>query len=149
MNRKTLIAGAALVPALFGVVPQEHGTASRPERMLWIFFSMAETDLRADLAWISQRKRAGALFGIRPCLLLENPGAIKSPKQVHVENVKALSELVGPGFELPLLDEEGLSMARALGIERLPAFCLVDSASRRAHVAYGRGAHLGEVFRCE
>jgi hypothetical protein len=141
--------GVALVPALLGMSPQERGAASRPVPELWVFFSHAETDLRPDILGIGRLKREGIPFVLRPCLLVEDFGALKQVKGVHVENVKALRELAGDRFRLPLLDEEGLAMARALGIERLPAFCLLDRQSRRAHVVYGRDARLSEVFRCE
>lgn len=149
MTARTLMVGAALVPALLGMSPQERGAAARPVRELWVFFSHAETDLKMDLQSISRLKREGIPFVLRPCFLVEDFGALKKVKEVHVANVKALGELAGEGFRLPLLDEEGLAMARAFGIERLPAFCLFDPPTRRAHVVYGRGARLSEVFRCE
>ena len=149
MNARTLLASAVLWPALLGMSPQDRGAAKPPSRVLWMFFSLAETDLRGDIQAILRLKREGVSFAFRPCLLVEDFGALKKVKEVHVQNVKALRELAGDSFGLPILDEEGLGLARALGIERLPAFCLVDSASRRAHVVYGRGARLSEVFSCE
>lgn len=149
MIPRTLMLGAALVPALLGMSPQERGAAPRPARVLWMFLSLAETDLRADFKAVQRLRQDAAAFAVRPCLLVEDFAALKKVKEVHVENLKALRELVGEGLSLPLLDEEGLAMARALGVERVPAFCLVDPVSRRAHVAYGRGARLSEVFRCE
>jgi hypothetical protein len=149
MIPRTLMVGAALVPSLLGMSPQERGAGSRPARELWVFLSLAETDLRADFKAIHGLRQDGAAFTVRPCLLVEEFTALKKSKEVHVENVKALRELVGEGMRLPILDEEGLSMARALGVERVPAFCLVDPVSRRAHVTYGRGARLSEVLRCE
>jgi len=150
MNARTLIliVGAALWPALLGMAPQERGAALPPARVLWIFLSLAETDLRMDLEAVGRLKRE-APFAVRPCLLAEEFGAMKKVKQVHVDTLKALRDLVGEGFSLPVMDEEGLALARALGVERLPAYALVDGASRRAHVVYGRGARLAEVFRCE
>lgn len=146
---RTFIVGAALVPALLGMSPQERGAAPRPARVLWVFLSLAETDLRTDLQSIGRLKREGFSFALRPCLLVEDFAALKKVNETHVENVKALRELVGDGFRLPLVDEEGLALARALAIERLPAFCLVDPGSRRAHIVHGRGARIPEVFRCE
>jgi hypothetical protein len=148
MKAWTLIVSAAL-PALLGMSPQERGAAAKPPRVLWIFFSHAEMDLRADLQVLGRLKHDGVGFAIRPCFLVDDFGALKTVKDLHVQNTNALRGLVGPGFGLPMLDEEGLSMARALAIERLPAFCLVDASTGRAHVVYGRGARLSELLTCE
>jgi hypothetical protein len=148
MNARILIVGAALSAALLGMSPQDRGAAQAPARVLWIFLSQAETDLRMDLEAIGCLKRKFP-FALRPCLLAEDFGAMKKVKEAHVLNLKALRELVGEGFGLPVVDEEGLAMARALGVERLPAYALVDTSSRRAHVVYGRGARMPEVFTCE
>ena len=147
MRTWTLIVSAAL-PALLGMSPQERGAVAKPLKVLWIFFSHAETDLRPDLAVLRRLNVAGGV-AIRPCLLVDDFAAIKTVKDVHVQNTNALRDLVGPGFKLPLLDEEGLAMARALSIDRVPAFCLVDSATGRAHVLYGRGGRLSELMSCE
>ena len=148
MTARTLIIGAALLPALLGICPHEREAAQAPARVLWIFLSLAETDLRTDLQAINHIKHEFA-FAVRPCLLAEDFTALKKVKEVHALNLKALRDLVGEGFGLPVVDEEGLAMARAIRIERLPAYALVDRASRRAHVVYGRGARLSEVFPCE
>lgn len=147
MKLRTLIVSAAL-PALLGMSPQERGAVAKPARVLWIFYSHAETDLRPDLAALGRLVSVGRV-AVRPCYLVDDFAAIKTVKDVHVQNTNALRDLVGPGFKLPLLDEEGLAMARALSIERVPAFCLVDSDTGRAHVLYGRGGRLSELMSCE
>jgi len=146
MKLRTFIVSAAL-PALLGISPQERGAAAKPPRVLWIFFSHAEMDLRPDLATIGRLKGAGV--SIRPCFLVDDFGAIKTVKDVHVQNTNALRDLAGPTFKLPLLDEEGLAMARALSIERVPAFCLLDPTTGRTHVLYGCGGRLSELMSCE
>ncbi len=61
--------------------------------------------------------------------------------------VKALRDLVGPEFGLLLYDEEGLELARKLGLARLPA--VVVNRGRRYHVAYGSDPDLEALLRCQ
>lgn len=146
---RTLMVGAALVPALLGMSPQERGAAQGPSRELWVFLSTGEKDLETDLREILRWRREGVRFTVRPCLLVDDFRGLTMATRGMVETVKALRDLVGDGFSLPIVDEEGLALARALGIERLPAWVWVDRHSRRAHLVYGRGARLSEVISCE
>jgi len=143
------IVGAALWPALLGMAPQERGAALVPPCELWVFVSLKDEDLRADFREIARLQKEGHAFRVRPSLLADDFALMKRATQVQMENIQALRELIGKEFGLPVVDEEGLAQARALGIERVPAFALIDPKTRRAHVAYGRGARLSELFSCE
>jgi hypothetical protein len=130
------------------MAPQERGAAQAPSRELWVFLSLADLDLREDFREIA-RLRKDRAFSVRPSLLAQDFSLMKKATRIQVENIESLRAVVGKDFGLPVVDEEGLALARSLGIERLPAFALLDPRTRRAHVAYGRGARLSELFSCE
>ena len=74
----------------------------------------------------------------RPILLVEDFAA--PPSAPFLDAVRSL------GRELPLVDEEGLALARTFGVTRTP--CLVRVHHGRVHVAVGSGLSVQEVLSC-
>jgi hypothetical protein len=142
----TLAAGAALLP---GILSPGEEAPGGPALELWIFVSPEDPDLGAALGSIERLRRDSRPFLIRPCLLAEGGERLKRPTEIQVRNIQALRRLIGPGFGLVVADSLGLARARELGIQRLPAFALLDPKAGRAHVAYGTRANVEDLFRCE
>jgi hypothetical protein len=125
MKRMWALAGAALVAV---AAAQER---ARPSDGLYFF--LAPTSPGID-------RIAPALAGtaVRPVLLVDD---LRAPlPDEFLAAVKAL------GREMPVIDEEGLALARAFGITRTP--CLVRVVRGRAHVACGSQIDVKEVLRC-
>ena len=154
MNRMWFLVLSVTVPVGLGAGPlQERPCASKTHRTLWVFVSPESTDLGPDLVRLRKIMRERHNLVIRPCLLVENFKSLKRPTKAFANNIRELRSLSGPHFSMPVLDEEGFLLAKRIGIERLPAFALIDRASNRrterAHVLYGRGANLLELIRCK
>lgn len=86
---------------------------------------------------------------VRPVLLVEDWAAWKKPTQ-DAPLYRTIRELGGqkgpPGLGLPIYDLEGLRLARAWNLSRLPAFVL--AAQGKAHVVYGARLDLEDFARC-
>lgn len=151
----TLVVGAALSAGLLGMAPQEPGAAGPAVATLefWIFFSPADGDFTKTLAQIQDLARSEPGVRVRPVFLVDDATLLKKPAEALAQNVKGLRALVGPEFAMRVWDEDGLSAARALGLERLPAIVRLErdrgGIPRRAHVAFGLGVNLKELCRCD
>jgi hypothetical protein len=124
-----LLGGAALAWAAFaqdgGDVPAERGT-------LYFFFA-------DDTPRLVETARAAKAAGVpvRAVYLARNL------RELHPVLEHAVDEL-GPFL---LADEEGLNLARRLGIRRTPAYAWID-VNGRAHVATGTKVSLKELITC-
>ena len=133
-------------------------TSSKSKQKLWFFFSTSQKGLEKEVARLRTFVKSFPEIAFRPCLLVEDFGAIKKPTTDFAATLRELGKLSGPGFYIPVWDAEGLRFAQTLGIRRVPAYALVTDAGRsgfsreetthRAHVAIGRGVNLKELVTC-
>lgn len=115
----------------------------RETRELWLFFGPEGVEM--NRLGVVLEKHPGVV--LRPCILVSDWKAIAEPSDDLADTVKVLRSILGADWALALWDVEGLAFARAIGVDRLPAFVLVKNG-RRAHVAYGAGADVEELLRC-
>jgi len=151
-----LAAGVVALVAGLGLARAQERQGGRPHaktRTLWFFFAPSQTGLAKEAARIREILKAHPDLELRASVLVDDWSLIRKPPEDLAQALKDVASVVGPGFSLPLWDDEGLRMARDLGVDRLPAYALVEPArpggQRRAHVAYGRGANLVELVRCK
>ena len=145
----------AAVLALVGT-PGAQADGPKPKASLdgTLFFFFSGTDPLSSAAAKSLGGLAAALkeggVRMRPVLLVEDWKAWKKPTE-DSPLFKTVRELGGgrngPGVNIPVYDLEGLALARAWKLNRLPAFVLV--AHGKAHVVYGTRIDLAELSRCE
>lgn len=148
------ILGAAVTLAAAGSAIAQARRAppqDAPQRELWLFFTPDTARLAADVRTLGEVLGRHSDLALRPALLSESTAFLKAPPVDLADTVKALAALPGPGLSLRLWDDEGLARARELGIDRFPAWALVDppdrAGTRRARVAFGYGAKLEELLR--
>lgn len=143
-----LAAGAARAAAAAQDPVRKAAPASLPSRELWVFFSPSERELAAELRRLREVLRKHPEVAVRPVFLTEDWTALKKPSRDLAQTIDAVKEL---GLSLRLWDDEGLGMARDLGVARLPAYAAVDAADRsgvrRARVAHGYGVNVEELLR--
>lgn len=122
-----------------------------PGRELWLFFSPDPGPLAADLERLTPTLRNAPGVVLRPVLLAQDLGGLRKPGKDLAAAVKALQALQGEAFGLPVLDEEGLARAKALSVDRLPAYALIEPPNnrgvRRATLATGYGVTFEELLR--
>lgn len=119
-----------------------------------LFFFFSRTDPLSLAAAKSLGGLAAAPKGggvrIRPVLLIEDWKAWKRPTE-ESPLFRTVRELGGgkngPGVNIPVYDAEGLTLARAWRLNRLPAFVLVSHG--KAHVVYGTRIDLADLSGCE
>lgn len=151
----TLVVGAALSAGPLGMAPQERGAAgpAAPTLEFWIFFSPGDGDFTKTLSEIQDLARSEPGVRVRPVLLVDDAALLRKPTETLAQNVRGLRALVGPEFAMRVWDEDGLSAARALGLERVPAIVRLErdrsGIPRKAHVAYGLLVNLKELCRCD
>lgn len=147
---RTSLTLASLLPALLGMAPQDRVPAPKE---LWIFFSPGDPDFTKTLAEVQGLVRSGTAVRLRPVFLVDDHSQLKHPSEALAQNVKGLRALIGEEFAMRVWDDDGLAIARALRLERLPAVVLVDrdraGAPVKAHVAYGAGVNLKELCQCD
>jgi hypothetical protein len=145
--RTTMI--GLLAAALGGPFEASQAPAKGGEdrRTLYFFFSPAaagsvEGAKRATAFIKAQKNRVK----LRPVMLLDDFSVIRKVEEAS-PLYKALKELqtLGP-LDLPLYDEEGLSLALRWDIRSVPAFVLV--AHGRAHRLLGPLGKLEELLEC-
>jgi len=105
-----------------------------PEDRVYLFFA---TDT-PDLAKVLLEARAQAGPALRPVFLLDRSES--EPPDAFMEAVGA------SGLEFPVIDEEGLELARRFGVRATP--CAVRTG-RRTHVAVGSKIDWKELMSCE
>ena len=126
---------------------------------LWFFFSATDPGTAREAKRLVAFLRGRRDITLRPCLLVRDfrglESAVKASKKLTDEIptlIKELRSLSGPQFSLRMWDDQGLSLARELGIDRLPAYALLapskGSRTRRAHLAMGRDVKLEELIQC-
>jgi hypothetical protein len=139
------IAGSAIAQARQGPV------AKTPPLELWLFFSPAEARLAPDLHTFGEFLKRHPAITLRPTLLSPDAGFLRAPPADLADSVKALAALQGAALSLRLWDDEGLARARELGIDRFPAWALLDppdrTGLRRARIAIGYGPKFEELLR--
>lgn len=144
-----LLAAVSLLPAQLGMAPQDR---ARAPKELWIFFSPGDADFTKTLSDVQGLVRSGTAVRLRPVFLVDDHSVLKNPSEALAQNVKGLRALIGEEFAMRVWDDDGLAVARALRLERLPAMVLVDrdrgGAPVKAHVAYGAGVNLKELCQC-
>jgi hypothetical protein len=148
------ILGAAMTVAAAGSAISQARRApaqEAPRRELWLFFTPDAARLAPDVRGLGEVLGRHPDLSLRPTLLSESTAFLKAPTADLADTVKALSGLPGPGLSIRLWDDEGLARARELGIDRFPAWALVDppdrTGLRRARVAFGFGVKLEELLR--
>jgi len=158
---KTIVGALALLilvlAAGFGVVSAQdrRGAAPKATHELWFFFG-PEQDLAQDVRAMREFLRRHPHVALRPCLLVEDFAAIERPAAQFTNTLKELRSLAtladGLDLALRIVDDDGLLVARALGVEALPAYALIGpmdrQGSRAAHVGQGKGAKLEELVKC-
>jgi hypothetical protein len=145
----------ATVLVLVGATsPHPGDSQAKAARDGTLFFFLSGSDPLSSAAANSLGGLAAALKGggirIRPVLLVEDWKAWKRPTE-DSPLVRTVRELGGgkngPGVNIPVYDIEGLTLARAWKLNRLPAFVLV--AHGKAHVVYGTRIDLADLSGCE
>ncbi len=102
------------------------------EAEVWVFFSPDSPDASAVF-------RSAAGLRTRPVLLVERYFGDREPSEAFLATVRVSGEA-------RVVDEEGLAMARRLGIRSLPAAAVVRGG--KAHVAAGSRVDVKELLRC-
>lgn len=102
------------------------------EAEVWIFFSPDSPEAAAVF-------RSAEGMRVRPVLLVERYFGDREPSEAFLATVRASGEA-------RVVDEEGLRMARRLGIRALPAAAVVRGG--KAHVAAGARVDVKELLRC-
>ena len=148
---------------LLGAQERRTMSAARPKAKgrdgtsakLWLFFSTSQKDLKKEVARLGAVLKTHPEIAFRPCLLVEDFGAIKKPTNSFASTLRELGKIAGREFSMPVWDAEGLHFAQQLGIQRVPAYVLVtgskgDRSKRqhRPHTAYGRGVNFKELVTC-
>ncbi|MBV8879832.1 MAG: hypothetical protein JO332_07715 [Planctomycetaceae bacterium] len=102
------------------------------EPTVWVFLSPEAPDATPIFRQLKGRR-------VRTVLLVERYFGDREPSEAFLATVQAAGELRP-------YDDEGLRMARRLGIRRVPAVAVV--IGDHAHVASGTGVQVGELLRC-
>lgn len=106
--------------------------AMNEEPMVWVFLSPDAPDATPIFRQLKGRR-------VRTVLLVERYFGDRAPAEEFLASVQAAGELRP-------YDEEGLAMARRLGIRRVPAVAVVTGD--HAHVAAGTRVNVQELLRC-
>ena len=106
------------------------GPGERPT--VWVFFSPDGPDASPIFRQLEGER-------VRPVLLVERYFGTREPSDAFLATVRAAGEVRA-------FDEEGLRMARRLGVRRVPTVAAVTGD--RAHVATGTGINVRELLRC-
>jgi hypothetical protein len=102
------------------------------EPVVWVFCSPDSPDASRIFRELKGER-------VRAVLLVERYFGTREPSEAFLATIQAAGEL-------RVVDEEGLRMARRLGIRRLPALAVVRG--NRAHVSVGTQADVKELIRC-
>jgi hypothetical protein len=119
------------------------------ERTLYFFFSpdsLGQEELARNV--VEYVRAAKGAVKLRSVLLVGDfaaLGKVQDPSP-FTTCLKEMVRLTGGPLDLSLYDEEGLALARAWQIKRLPALVLVSKG--RAHVAMGSRARPHDLEEC-
>jgi hypothetical protein len=138
----TFLLGGALGQA-------ERGSAAASADGTLYFFFSPDTPGAPAAAKTAQGLASQGKIKVRPVLLVEDWKTFRKPTaESHL--YKTIRELGGrgdpPGVNIGVFDEEGLRLARAWKLTKLPAFVLV--AHGKAHVVYGSKLSVDELEEC-
>jgi hypothetical protein len=126
--------------------------ARAPARELWFFFSPAARPLIGEVRALAQVLARHPEVELRPVFLAEDWRVLKNPGEDLAQAIKELRALRGAEGGIRVWDDEGLSLAREIGIARLPAYAVLEASARtgvrKAKVAVGHGAKIEELLRC-
>ena len=139
--------------ALGGALPLwgEAQGRGKEQDTLYYFFSPETPSAPAGAKTLADfvKSRPGQ-FKVRPVVLVEHWEGLRkvTPESAIFKTIRELGHLREPeGVDIPLFDLEGLKLAKAWKITRLPAFVLVSRG--RAHAIHGPNADLGSLLGCE
>jgi hypothetical protein len=137
----------ALGLSLLGLLVVGPTPEGREPSTLYFFFTPdapgAPEAARRVVAFVKERK---GKVRLRPVLLVSDFAALgkveeKTPVHCAIKELGALGTL-----DIPLYDEEGLTLAERWRIRSVPAFVLVGS--RRAHLVTGGVVDLASLMEC-
>jgi hypothetical protein len=139
------VAAAALVavPLLLFGMQERKGESGR----LHLFFSPEDPFSGRFLTRLSSLRKDHPKPEVSFHLLVRDFRNLSgTPSAAFQAMVDTLKDSGGPEFGLALFDEEGVSLARRLGVSKLPAAALEQGG--RSHVAYGSDLNLEELLVC-
>jgi hypothetical protein len=113
-----------LMSVLMAVAEEEPG--------VWVFFSPDSPEAAGIFRQLQGRP-------VRAVLLVERYFGDREPSEAFVATLQAAGEVRA-------FDEEGLAMAKRLGIRRLPAVAVVRSD--HAHIASGSRVDVKGLLQC-
>ena len=149
---KNLAWVAAILLAVVGVVLAQDLGSTRGDAVseFVFFFSETSPDLATSARALRELRRKHPSLPIRPVFLAADFGSLARPRAEFAAGIRELKAAVGEDFSVHVYDEEGLALARDLGLDRLPAYALIltHGEGRRAFVAHGTRANLEELLRC-
>lgn len=102
------------------------------EPTLWVFFSPDSPDASGVFRQLKGQR-------VRAVLLVERYFGEREPSEAFMATLKEAGEVRA-------FDEEGLAMAKRLGIRRLPAVAVVRGD--HVHVATGTRVDVKELLKC-
>jgi hypothetical protein len=102
------------------------------EPTVWVFFSPDSPDAGGIFRQLKGNR-------VRAVLLVERYFGEREPSEAFMATLKEAGEVRA-------FDEEGLAMAKRLGIRRLPAVAVVRGD--HAHVATGTRVDVKELLKC-
>ena len=146
---KEMLAPGLMIFGMLGA--QTEGGKSDASLEGTVFFFFSPDAPQSPAAAKARSVLAAALkgkFRIRPVLLIEDWKTFRKPTE-DSPIYRTVRELGGggpPGVSLPVYDLEGLRLARAWNLSRLPAFVLITQG--KAHVVYGSRLDLEDLARC-
>lgn len=124
---------------------------ARPARELWLFFSPSVPGLARELAPLGEALRRRPDIRVRPAFLSVAWDALGAPTEEVAELFRGIRSLQGGELSVAPWDPEALRLAREVGIDRLPAYALVEppdgSGRRTARVAQGFGVKFEGLLR--
>jgi hypothetical protein len=125
--------------------------ASADKDTLFFFFSTESSEAPAlARAVVRISKAKPGKLQIRPVILVEDWRRLRgvTEKSPIFQTVRELGRLRDPeGVDIRVFDEEGLRLAAAWKVTRLPAAVLVSRG--KAHPVQGSQADLLSLFACE
>jgi len=142
---KTLLLGLLIAPGAGAEAQPPSGAG----RTLYFFFA-PDSPGQAELARSAVDYVLGktGAVNLRSVLLVGDFAALGKVKEESpfTKSLKELSRISGGPLDLAIFDDEGLALAKAWKIERLPAVVLI--AEGRAHIATGSCSRPQDLEEC-
>jgi hypothetical protein len=145
-----ILAAALMLAGAAGVPPEGPQTGLVGDGTLLFFFSPDTSSAPAAATTLSKLAKAKeGKIRVRPVLLVEDWKTFRSATE-ESPLYRTVRELGGrgdpPGVPIPIFDEDGLRLARAWSLSRLPAFVLISHG--KAHLVYGSRVTLEDLLEC-